>query len=333
MKESEKYRQEAQAHKQAFKDAWSMFLKTGVLVMSVLVVLGVLSMAWFATNERVKSNTMSLAASTSANLSISVSPDALVTSTDINTKVQLVAPDTSQLSYLVPATHAWNFTEDRADLGAVNLADTSLTGLFYNTQQSAVDKVTGLQTSKLGQGGAAPAQIRLAAVPVYDPILDPSNPTTKRYYIDYTVYMAALTGTIDLGNLNAELSIVPRTSTDILDDYHYSVSADFYVKTYESTNTAVEDIVAPENYAGTLNCAKQDYKNSTLEKTYTQLDLSPKTGPVIQENKDGYIAVTMRMYFDGALKKTDGTAYVHTKDLNLYNFLVDVVFTAVDSES
>ena len=61
-KEAESYRASAEHHKQEVKSAWGTFWKSGVFVLAALGVLFFIGLAWYMTNNRVKSGSASVSA-------------------------------------------------------------------------------------------------------------------------------------------------------------------------------------------------------------------------------------------------------------------------------
>ena len=61
-KTAQEYRQEARTQIAEYKDSWKTFLKTGVFVVSALVILIVLCLAWFVMNHRVDGTTGEISA-------------------------------------------------------------------------------------------------------------------------------------------------------------------------------------------------------------------------------------------------------------------------------
>ena len=63
-KTAEEYRASAEAHKNALKSQWKIFLQTGLFSVAALVVIGVLTLAWFANNKVVSGQNSSVTSET-----------------------------------------------------------------------------------------------------------------------------------------------------------------------------------------------------------------------------------------------------------------------------
>lgn len=63
-KTAEEYRASAEAHKNALKSQWKIFLQTGLFSVVALVVIGVLTLAWFANNKVVSGQNSSVTVET-----------------------------------------------------------------------------------------------------------------------------------------------------------------------------------------------------------------------------------------------------------------------------
>lgn len=63
-KTAEEYRASAEAHKNALKSQWKIFLQTGLFSVAALVVIGVLTLAWFANNKVVSGQNSSVTVET-----------------------------------------------------------------------------------------------------------------------------------------------------------------------------------------------------------------------------------------------------------------------------
>lgn len=63
-KTAEEYRASAEAHKNALKSQWKIFLQTGLFSVAALVVIGVLTLGWFANNKEVSVQNSSITSET-----------------------------------------------------------------------------------------------------------------------------------------------------------------------------------------------------------------------------------------------------------------------------
>ena len=276
----------------------------GVLLLSTAAsVTG--TVAWFSANSTVKANGMRVKAKAESALVISETKP-VGTLTEVNFE--------SDAEELVPATH--NSTV------AANSSVTfeSQTGLNYNTNPSAVNPETGLAFT----GTDATA---LAFAPVITDDLG-------IYAVDYVVFIAAAGEELvleDGDDLNVKLSVSAATYANLKDtsgayDTLNALTVDFYVS---------QDTEATGVYAGSLNLKSGGLSNSsydnttalTLLKGVTPAEGSNPTVIIPKNNKtDDYLKITMRVYFDGALEKTSGQAYVYSDIINTSEIQFNATF-------
>lgn len=156
------------------------------------------------------------------------------------------------------------------------------TGLYYVTPTAGknVDVKTGLAKS----GVIQQTYVEAAA--------------DSPYYCDYVVYIAATEAAL----VNATLHI-SVTATNLpaggLSDTAKALSVDFYLNG-----------VSKQTYFGTLNLA--GYDTATYDpwrNTKTEITTAPMTIP---KNTGTPLQITMRVYYDGALKKDAVTALVRS---------------------
>ena len=270
-----------------------LYLSFFLVAISLLLLLGA-TIAWFAMNKEVGSSGMVMRIDVTPTLVMGSTQDDLVSykRDSIVYNGESDSSITDELPYyLKPATHD----------NAVGYTEGAGTGLKYNTNPTSVDYITGLQE-------AAAEDLQFQPVPVYGP-----DSAGRRYYIDYYAYISSDAKEMEVSAFNASLILL--SPTDHNPDYFSSASVDFYVN--GTTQGA---------FRGTLNLAGNEADGSPGDNI---LDLTgPATIPYIDT---GYSTkVLMRFYFDGALEKTPGQAYVYSNNLTLENFHIGVHFDAVE---
>ncbi|MBP5166889.1 MAG: hypothetical protein ILP09_06485 [Oscillospiraceae bacterium] len=261
--------------------------------MSVLVLVAA-SVAWFASNRTTDSNGMQMQIETSPNLIIA--QDAAAISAMTASDASFSTTFSTAARTLNPATHNWgNYPTPNGNGGP------SSTGLIYNRNPSAVDTDTG--------------EARTGSTLYYNDALNDSQ-NGKYYYTDYTVYIASVSKPLPATGLIATLSS-PNAALNSY-DYHNAASVDFYLGS-----------VSQSNYKGTLNLAGKGFTDSSSG--LASLDLTGSTTiPLNTAASDNYITVIMRFYFDGALEKGPGQAYVYSNGLTTADFSMTVTFTAAE---
>lgn len=182
-----------------------------------------------------------------------------------------------------------------------NLTLASTTGLVYNTNPGQVSASTGLQENIINE------------LTFEEATNGPGNP----YYVDYTVYIASS------GQELANQDITIELTNEIDNSLMGATSVDFYAKTVTETGSVP---VNSDNFKGTLNLAGKDASaNDMSDKTSQKI-----TNITIPKSGTGEaIAVTMRVYIDGALKETESSTYVkNIKVSDISNKTLGVSFTA-----
>ena len=206
---------------------------------------------------------------------------------------------------LIPATHDIAVTAGTEDL---TLATSNLK---YNTNPQAVSAASGFKvgTTELTFGNAVN-----------------NTPSGSYYFYDYVVYIAAAGGELDTADLTVKLGVTSAINTNLATaayDTWNACSVDFYVS--EDTNTT-------GTYIGTLNLANTGLTvNATtgLYETDALTLVDDGTIPVNGSTSD-YLMVTMRVYFDGALEKSSGQAYVYSNSIATAGIEFSATFTAAD---
>ena len=235
------------------------------------------STAWFANNDKVDGSGISLSAKATSNLIISKNSD------DITAGIMCFDVDfkNTERDNMIAVTHDQNVP---------------VTYLKYVTNHYAIDNITG---------NAFPgATLEFAPVPETD---------NERYFVDYTIYLASITDSIDASSLTATITVPDQSYLD--KDYVNAVSIDFYVNT-----------VSAEGYRGTTSIAK-----SVSDADDKSVNLFDSSGGVIPHNTEGYITVIMRCYFDGALiDDKSGNAYINSYTVESDRVFLGVQFVARD---
>lgn len=169
------------------------------------------------------------------------------------------------------------------------------TNLKYVTNEDQVDIFTGYKKD----GGN---DLSYAAA-------ENSDDGTK-YYIEKEVYIASNKQALTDTDLVCFISGAQKDSVEITDGTLMSASVDFYLKDGDTLT-----------FKGTSN-VKDKSEVTLLEE-----------GSIIPLNTESYITVVMRFYFDGALEKSAGQAYVNTATLDLSMLSVDIHFRANETET
>ncbi len=197
---------------------------------------------------------------------------------------------------LTPATHDSTVTIDNTLSGVA-------TGLKYNTNPSAVSAGTGYAAGETAL--------------TFDTAINDS-PTGNYYYLDYTVYVASAGSVME----NTGLSAYAFTGVEITADTTKATSIDFYVS---------EDSANLGAYKGTLNLSNLTAAANSDGITYytTNIQLLPNTSTIPQNNSTSdYLKITMRVYYDGALEKSAGQAYIYSDVVTTTGTAFNVNFKA-----
>lgn len=276
---------------------------TLVFTMGMIVAV---TIAWFAMNKNVDSGGMQMNVETNPNLVIadSAAGIAAATATDAYTSVSFTPEANLKL---VPATYY-----------GTGSPYNSTTGLIYNTNPDDISMTTG--HAKIDPSTSQPYtghEEAFEAVP---------SAASGPYYRDYEVYIASADQALEVSDaatkkwqLNAtfsgELGAAPTGTKQ--KDYKYAASVDLYLVD-DSGNTPTY------TYKGTLNLTHQ-----YTDGTQTPVDLlSSSTVTSIPLNTSGYYRVLMRVYFDGAVNKSTGQAYVYSSNLDTNNITLNIHFEA-----
>ncbi len=280
------------------KTAGRQLIISSCLTFLCVLVLAAATMAWFANNRTVDSSGMQMQVETSPNLIIEKDPTLIASKTATDASFSTTFDTAAQT--LIPSTHDWGTFNSNSQTPVA-----STTGLKYNCNPSVISAMTG--------------EAKNDQTIYYNKSENNVDNSGRYYYTDYTVYIASVNKPLPVTNLVATLS---SADTDEY-DYQNAASVDFYLG---ATPTA-------GNYKGTLNLAGLDRTTADGTDVLTQVNIL--SGETLTDgyyniplNTSGYITVTMRFYFDGALEKEDGQAYVYSNGLTTDNFSMKVTFTA-----
>ncbi|MBO7761306.1 MAG: hypothetical protein J6T24_00755 [Clostridia bacterium] len=241
------------------------------------VMLSTASFAWFSMNTTVDVKNMKVQASAMGSLVITTDKSVL----DANYAGIVADFDTTNASKLIDATHN---TTIGTTTGLATVADAN---------RAQVDATTGEYT---------PTNL-VEAVNVG---------TTKLYYYDYVVYLAAKTADIEAGKnsedkqlknqLNASVTYKDSSVADSF--YHDAIAIDFYVMPAGSdANPTVS------NFVTTIHL-----DDDTAGANATSVALFEDTIPAA-DSTDGFVKVVMRVYIDGAYEK-DGNVVANNATWN-----------------
>lgn len=269
------------------------------LLLISAMMLGTSTYAWFSMNRTVTATNMQVKAVASSSLAIAQA---------LNVGTLTETAFTTDVTSLIPATR---YDATKYSAGTTG-SDTDSSGLIHVTNNGDVNASTGF----------APTGKSLAYTYC-------QNEGDDVYYVDYVCYIASSGTALTAQDLNVKLFIsksqYDAMATNVTNDTTHAVSVDFYVNVNASTLGT---------YKGTLNLktlttADETPTTTSLYKTTSVELLSngsiPKNGSATQ-----YIQVTMRVYYDGALEKSSGQAYVYSDSIDTSNVVFGAEFTASD---
>lgn len=179
------------------------------------------------------------------------------------------------------------------------------TGLHHVTNTGDVNYTSGLPTS-------------------YS-YADSVNATGAKYYEDYVVFIASAGKGLSDATLIAEITSATKNSTAVTGTSTLmATSIDLYVGDVNASN-----------FKGTLNVATKSTHSVSLFGMTGGTPNNPATGD-IPLNKTGFIKVTMRVYFDGALLiegSDPQTTYINSATLDTSKVSINVKFTATGNDA
>lgn len=258
-----------------------------ITLMLVVMALGTSTFAWFSMNKEVTATGMQVTAT--AEGSLIIKQGAFPAANDGMVEVNFA--DASATA-LFASTHS----EDYANYAS---------GLMYVTNPEKINASTGLGNEELTYANA----------------VNTTNPTTKNYYKDYTVYIAAAGQQM----ANQDLTITITNPTGVT-NLNGAISVDFY---YALNNTPN---IESATYAGALNLVGLDPTINDAATAKTSVVLSNITIPVAN-GSSGYVII-MRVYVDGALKDSASTTYIKTINASqIANQTLTVKFTASNHQN
>ena len=267
------------------------------LILSIFVLVTA-SFAWLSMNKETNSNGMQLKVEVTPNLIIDGDKNGESAGAGATRLSAVVGPAQSNFAItfnqdaiaIRPSTHSSNYTDHP-------------NGLKYVVNMEDVDISTGVASSA-----------------VFSSAVNVESPTTKKYFVDYTVYIAstgsAMTSQDLVATLDPAASIDGTVGTN--NDTLKATSIDFY---YSS--------VSESNYKGTLNVAGYN-ASANDQSAFTSVKLLDNGS--IPLNTTSHITIIMRCYFDGALLKSAGQAFINTATVDANNVTINVKFSASDHQ-
>ncbi len=185
-------------------------------------------------------------------------------------------------------------------------------GYWYVNNPTAVDSVTG--------NAMTGATLEYAAVPAGG--VESESTTGKiagTYYKDFIVYIAATGAEIANQQLKATVTFTKGDNTDE-DTGWKALTVDFFTPGATTLSAAYTGYTV--THSKTVNAT-----GSTTVTVETLLE-SATTIPVAGATAGRVVPMVIRVYFDGALQNS-GSAYVNSKDGNISDVKIDVLFEAV----
>ena len=253
--------------------------------------------AWFAANQTVYAKNMQVKSSTPASLVIGKSFN------KVGKAQEIVYDDPTTVKSLAPATHSSEAAHT--------------TGLKVVTNGDLIDPATGLVKTEDGEAVGT---------------LTYENAAADTNYVDYVCYIASAGEAIADKDAKKLSVSIQQTNSAATGDTISACSVDFYVKTVtasgsETTNT--DDPSVDDDFVGTLNVAGLDAVTNDGATQKTSVDLIPTTAnmAIPTESGNSAIKVLMRIYFDGALLKSAGQAYVYTNSIDVTTVKLNATFS------
>ncbi len=268
----------------------------------VLIVSLNFSFGWFSEVREAKQNGMQLTMQASGNLILSDSTAEIVKTalSSVNGGSPFAVSAYTDSNRYTPASHDGEYA-------------TYPTGLKYVVNSGQVDHATGIG-----------ANILYATA---------ENGEDRRFYVDYTVYVAAHGKALPSATLRVSIACATKEvdgiPTEITEGSLMATSVDIYRNT-----TAAGNYVGTLNVAG-LDAAVNDYPGSyNAAATRGELYLigGPDTTGTIPRNTDGYLTYVLRFYFDGALQSGTNQTYIYTAALDCSKVALGIRFDAAEVE-
>ncbi len=258
------------------KSLKTQFIGAIAMVLVAAIAMGSSTYAWFTLNNRVTASNMEVRAKTAGSLIIrntDALPDESTTSTDWRFS------DTEHTE-LLASTHDWTYND-----GTTSGATTK--GLKYVSNPQNINPETGTQLNE-------------TATLNY---LNAVNATGKDYYKTYSVFIASADEALEHQDITITLDDVLNASKEI----NKAISIDFYGAEVTTTGDLTP---TSGNYLDTLNVAGvKNNGTATANAAYEEFKIEDITVPKADGTKA--YAVTMVVYYDGALVEKAGT-YAYT---------------------
>lgn len=269
--------------KRIMKQSGNLVFSIATIVLT-MIVLFTATFAWFSMNKDVSSNGMKMTVETTSSLII-CDYDSLTGSPKlIGNDAESSYTFTTDYAAVHPATHG-------------DAATTSPSGLKYVTTLERVSRSSGLAAD-------SEEPLLFANVPVPTGGIPLQSVYNGTYFVDYVVCIASLNKELsDFTTMKAYFKPTPFDSS-VHNNAYKAASIDFYIDVGDGNGST---------YKGTLNVA-QVTADSTAYVELISKDLEA-TSPSIPKNTDGFITITLRCYYDGALESSSGQAYVTSDDL------------------
>ena len=264
--------------------------------------------AWFAANQTVYAKNMQVKSSTPASLVIGEKFN------QVGKAQEIVFSDPTTVKSLAPATHDSTYG----------------TGLKVVTNGDLIDPETGLVKTEEVTDGEGNKSVQPVGTLTY------ANASADTNYVDYVCYIASAGDAIAATDAKKLSVTIQQTNSAANGETISACSVDFYVKTVTggegvTTNT---DAPAASEFKGTLNVAGLDAVTNDGATQKTSVDLIPTTANMTIPTESGAsaIKVLMRVYFDGALLKSAGQAYVYTNSIDVTTVKLNATFSITSAD-
>lgn len=234
------------------------------------------TVAWFSMNKTVSASGMMVKAN--AEGSLVITKGALPTTATRSTNASFLEEGSVDI---YASTHDSDYSEYSTGLKKISNAD-------------QINSETGIKlNNKTGQGNEL----------VYEIAQNTGIEGARKYYVDYTVYIAGDGDAFAAHDLIVKIS----SANDFLEtkSINKAVSIDFY----GSPMSAANDVnVSLDNYKGTLNLAgKKNNADGCTTTPLTSFEIENIDIPEAVSGGTASYGITMRIYYDGALLESAGT--------------------------
>lgn len=260
------------------------------MLLSLIILLTAISVAWFAMNRKVDSNGMQISVEVTPNLIIAKSLE----------DIRNVAPATASAAFsidytgtartnMAPATAAVNANNEWVT--AIAEAGDNVTGLKYVKNTNDIDFSSGI--AKNGK------ELQFKPVPV---------DSNSKYYIDYDIYIASLGKELDA---EALIAII-----------YCNLPVDYNTSHMAATIAFYQDFASATTLKGSIAVANQSTGSVSFALTDNKI-------PVNTDENKSPIHIIARFYFDGALMNGD-TAYINSATVDTSDINLKIIFTATE---